>query len=208
MMEKRNKVARLSLISTIIQGISLTITVLLMIALIVFMIFLIGVIEKSGGMLEYLNPDDVTAGWKVLFGIGGSAFGVLGLIVAIGFFLMFIGPIVIETIIFRNGIRTYKNRDTDEFMKMAKNDSVSKLVLNGVFVVLLTISPISEGEVQTLSELFTIIGKGLLFSSPSLACVIISILALKNVKYVEAQSMEPKQDYIEYYEDNSSYFGQ
>ena len=192
-MENKNKVARLSLISTIIQGILLFITVALMIALIVFMIFLVGVIKKSGGMLEYLNPDDVTAGLKVLIGIGGSVFGVLELIVAIGFLLMFIGPIVVEAIIFRNGICTYKKRDTDEFVKMAKNDSISKLVLNAAFVLLLTISPISEGEVQTLAELFKVVGRGILFTSPSVACVIISILALNKIKYIE---------------DSSSYFGQ
>lgn len=192
-MENKNKVARLSLISTIIQGILLFITVALMIALIVFMIFLVGVIKKSGGMLEYLNPDDVTAGLKVLIGIGGSVFGVLELIVAIGFLLMFIGPIVVEAIIFRNGICTYKKRDTDEFVMMAKNDSISKLVLNAAFVLLLTISPISEGEVQTLAELFKVVGRGILFTSPSVACVIISILALNKIKYIE---------------DSSSYFGQ
>lgn len=207
-MDKRNKVARLSLISTIIQGISLVITVALMIALIVFIIFLIGVIRKSGGMLEYLNPDDVTAGWKVLLGIGGSVFGVLELIVAIGFFLMFIGPIVVEAIIFRNGICTYKKRDTDEFKKMVKNDSISKLVVNGIYVMLWTFTPISEGDAQTLAELFQLVGEGLLFSAPSVACVIISILALNNMKDIEEHSKERKQDYIEYYEDNSPYFGQ
>jgi len=52
------------------------------------------------------------------------------------------------------------------------------------------------------------VGEGLLFSAPSVACVIISILALNNMKDIEEHSKERKQDYIEYYEDNSPYFGQ
>ena len=207
-MENKNKVVRLSLISTIIQGILLAITVALMIALIVFMFFLIGVIRESSGDMGNINPDDVTAGWQVIFGLAGSVFGVLELIVCISFLILFITPIIIQAVVFGYGVRTYKKRGTDDFMRMIKNDSICKLVINAIFILLLTLTPISNGEAQTLAELFISIGKGILMTSPSVACVIISILALKNIRHIEAECKETEQDYIEYYEDNSSYFGQ
>ena len=86
-MDKRNKVARFSLVSTIMQGISLFFIVGLLILLVALTFSLGGFIGESAGLMENVNPEDVTAGWQVLFGAAGSFFGVIvGIILIFDFF--------------------------------------------------------------------------------------------------------------------------
>ena len=208
-MEIRKKVVRFTLISTILQGISLLLILGFIITLIVLIVGLTGVMKESTGLMENVNPDDVTAGWQVLFGAAGGVFGLIAGIVLLFAILFLIGPLIAETAVLIYGIRTYRKRDTVEFKRMAKNDSIIKLATNAVAVVLLVLSVFSSEEnAQTIAGLFEELAKVVLFTLPSIACVVVSILALKNVNDIEELPEESEQQYIEYYEDKTPYFGQ
>ena len=91
---------------------------------------------------------------------------------------------------------------------MAKNDSIIKLVLNAVMVVMFLLSILSSAGTKAFTELSAEYVKVLIFTLPPIVSVVLSILTLKNVNYIEELPEESGQSYIEYSEDNPSYFGQ
>lgn len=207
-MDVRKKVARYSLLSTVMQGITLLLVVGLLITMVVLMCYLTGFIGDSFESTKNLNPDDVTAGWQVLFGSVGGLFGAFVGIVLIVAIILLIGPIIAGIIVLIYGIRTYKKRDTSDFKRMVKNDSIIKLVINAVFVIMcLFTMPSSESMKAFVSQLDEMLIT-VLCALPSIVCVIISILTLKNVNYIEELPEESERQYIEYNEDRSPYFGQ
>ncbi len=208
-MDIRKKVARYSLLSTIMQGVMLLFAVGLLIVLVVLMGYLTGFIGDSIGLTENVNPDDVTAGWQVLFGSVGGLFGVFAGIVLIAAIILLIGPIIADTVVLIYGIRTYRKRYTAEFKRMVKNDSIIKLVINAVGVLLLILSGLSTGSSeQTIAELLEELASVLVFILPSIACVVVSIMTLQKINDIEELPEESERQYIEYNEDNSPYFGQ
>jgi len=184
-MDKRNKVARFSLVSTIMQGISLFFIVGLLILLVALTFSLGGFIGESAGLMENVNPEDVTAGWQVLFGAAGSFFGVIAGIVLVFAALLLVGPMLAEIVAMIYGIRTYKKRDTVDFKRMVKNDSIVKLVIHAVIVIVGLYSIPTSGSIKSfiaqLGELLLV----LVFCAPSITTVIMSIMALCNIKYIE-----------------------
>lgn len=184
-MDKRNKVARFSLVSTIMQGISLFFIVGLLILLVALTFSLGGFIGESAGLMENVNPDDVTAGWQVLFGAAGSFFGVMAGIFLIGVSILLVGPMIAEIVAIIYGIRTYKKRGTADFKRMVKNDSIVKLVIHAVIVIVGLFSMPEFGSVKSflaqLGEMLLV----LVFCAPSITTVIMSIMALCNIKYIE-----------------------
>lgn len=184
-MDKRNKVARFSLVSTIMQGISLFFIVGLLILLVALTFSLGGFIGESAGLMENVNPEDVTAGWQVLFGAAGSFFGVMVGIILIFAAILLVGPILAEIVAMIYGIRTYKKRDTVDFKRMVKNDSIVKLVIHAVIVIVGLYSIPTSGSIKSfiaqLGELLLV----LVFCAPSITTVIMSIMALCNIKYIE-----------------------
>ena len=184
-MDKRNKVARFSLVSTIMQGISLFFIVGLLILLVALTFSLGGFIGESAGLMENVNPEDVTAGWQVLFGAAGSFFGVMVGIILIFVAILLVGPILAEIVAMIYGIRTYKKRDTVDFKRMVKNDSIVKLVIHAVIVIVGLYSIPTSGSIKSfiaqLGELLWV----LVFCAPSITTVIMSIMALCNIKYIE-----------------------
>jgi len=148
-MDKRNKVARFSLVSTIMQGISLFFIVGLLILLVALTFSLGGFIGESAGLMENVNPEDVTAGWQVLFGAAGSFFGVIAGIVLVFAALLLVGPMLAEIVAMIYGIRTYKKRDTVDFKRMVKNDSIVKLVIHAVIVIVGLYSIPTSGSIKS-----------------------------------------------------------
>ena len=207
-MDKRNKVARFCLVSNIMQGISLFFIVGLLVLSLVLAFSLSGYIAESAGMMENVNPDDVTAGWQVLFGAAGSFFGIVAWILLIGVAILFIGPMIAESVALIYGIRTYKKRDTVDFKRMVKNDSIIKLVIHAVIVIVGLYSIPTFGSVKSfvaqLGEMVLV----LVLCAPSITSVIMSIMALCNIKHIEELPDVSHAQYIEYDEDNSPYFGQ
>ncbi len=195
-MDKRNKVARFSLISTIMQGISLFFIAGLLILLVVLTLSLTGYIAESAGLMENVNPDDVTAGWQVLFGAAGSFFGVIAGIVLVFAALLLVGPMIAEIGAMIYGIRTYKKRNTPDFKRMVKNDSIVKLVIHAVIVIVGLYSMPISGSVKSfvaqLGEMVLI----LVFCAPSITTVVLSIMALCNIKYIEELPDDYHMDYI------------
>ena len=184
-MDKRNKVARFSLVSTIMQGISLFFIVGLLILLVALTFSLGGFIGESAGLMENVNPEDVTAGWQVLFGAAGSFFGVMVGIILIFAAILLVGPMLAEIVAMIYGIRTYKKRDTVDFKRMVKNDSIVKLVIHAVIVIVGLYSIPTSGSIKSfiaqLGELLLV----LVFCAPSITTVIMSIMVLCNIKYIE-----------------------
>lgn len=181
----REKVVRYSLISTIMQGISLLFFTGLLIILVVLTFSLSGFIGDSAGLMENINPDDVTAGWQVLFGAAGSFFGVMaGIILVFAAFLL-VGPMIAEIVAIIYGIRTYKKRNTPDFKRMVKNDSIVKLVIHAVIVIVGLYSLPISGSVKSflaqLGEMVLILA----FCAPSITTMVMSIMALCNIKYIE-----------------------
>ncbi len=207
-MDIRKKVARYSLLSTIMQGITILLVVGLLIMVVVLMGYLTGFIGDSIESTRNLNPDDVTAGWQVLFGSVGGLFGVFAGMLLFAAMILLIGPIIVGIVVLIYGIRTYKRRNTSEFKRMVKNDSIIKLVINAVVVIMsLLTMPLSESAKTIVSQADEIV-RTLLYALPSIVSMIVSILALVNVKYIEELPEESERQYIEYNEDNSPYFGQ
>ncbi len=196
-MDKKNKVARFCLISNIMQGIVLLFIAVLLILLVVLTFSLGGFIGESAGVMENVNPDDVTAGWQVLFGAAGSFFGVIAAIMLIGAAIVLVGPMIATIVAMIYGIRTYRKRDTADFKRMVKNDSIVKLVIHAVIVVVGLYSLPTIGSVKSfmaqLGEMVLI----LIFCAPSIISVIMSIMALCNIKHLEELSDEYHAEYIE-----------
>lgn len=208
-MSIRDKAVRLSLISTVIQGIALFFTIGFSIVLVVLTCLLAGMIGKSAGLMENVNPDDVTAGWQVLFGAAGSFFGAVVWMVLLILLISLIGPVIAETLVCIYGIRTYKKRNTPDFKRMVKNDSIIKLVINAVTVIVFIFAAFSmESSEQTIASLMESLVVALLITLPSIACTVVSIVTLQKVNDIEELPEESEQQYIEYYEDKTPYFGQ
>ncbi len=204
-MDIRKKVARYSLLSTIMQGITLLFIVSVLIMAVVLIFYLGGFIGNSAGLTQNVNPDDVTAGWQVLFGAAGSVIGVLAGIILFFAIIMLIGPLIAGIVILIYGIRTYKKRDTVDFPRMVKNDSIIKLVINAVIIILsLFTMPSSESVkafVTQLDEMVLV----LVYDIPAIVTVILSIMALRNIKCIEELPDDSHSQYIESIEDNSPY---
>ena len=191
-MDIREKITKYSLISTIMQGITLLFIVGVMIMSVVLVFYLGGFIGDSVGLTENINPDDVTAGWAVLFGAAGSVIGVLAGVFLIFLIIMLIGPLIAGIVVLIYGIRTYKKRDSAEFTRRVKNDSIVKLVINAVIIILsLFTMPQSESIKAFIAQLDNM-AMVLVFDIPAIVSVVLSILVLRNIKYIE----EPADDFL------------
>ncbi len=191
-MDIREKITKYSLISTIMQGITLLFIVGVMIMSVVLVFYLGGFIGDSVGLTENINPDDVTAGWAVLFGAAGSVIGVLAGVLLIFLIIMLIGPLIAGIVVLIYGIRTYKKRDSAEFTRRVKNDSIVKLVINAVIIILsLFTMPQSESIKAFIAQLDNM-AMVLVFDIPAIVSVVLSILVLRNIKYIE----EPADDFL------------
>ncbi len=207
-MDNRKKVAQYSLISTIMQGIMLVFIVSVLVMAIVLIFYLGGFIGDSAGLMQNVNPDDVTAGWAVLFGAAGSVIGVLAGIILIVLSVILIGPLIAAIVVLIYGIHTYKRRESIDFARRVKNDSIIKLVINAVIIILSLFTMPSSGSVKSFIAQLDEMAMILVFDIPAIVTVILSIMALRKVKDIEVHPQESKQQYIEYNEDNSSYFGE
>lgn len=207
-MDNRKKVAQYSLISTIMQGIMLVFIVSVLVMAIVLIFYLGGFIGDSAGLTQNVNPDDVTAGWAVLFGAAGSVIGVLAGIILIVLSVILIGPLIAGIVVLSYGIHTYKRRESIDFARRVKNDSIIKLVINAVIIILSLFTMPSSGSVKSFIAQLDEMAMILVFDIPAIVTVILSIMALRKVKDIEVLPQESKQQYIEYNEDNSSYFGE
>lgn len=207
-MDNRKKVAQYSLISTIMQGIMLVFIVSVLVMAIVLIFYLGGFIGDSAGLTQNVNPDDVTAGWVVLFGAAGSVIGVLAGIILIVLSVILIGPLIAGIVVLIYGIHTYKRRESIDFARRVKNDSIIKLVINAVIIILSLFTMPSSGSVKSFIAQLDEMAMILVFDIPAIVTVILSIMALRKVKDIEVLPQESKQQYIEYNEDNSSYFGE
>ena len=184
-MEIKEKVVRYSLISTIMHGITLAFVAGLMIMLIVLTFILSGWIGESAGMMENVNPDDVTTGWQVLFGAGGSFLGAFAWILIVAAIVLLIGPLIAETAALIYGIRTYKKRNTVNFVRMVKNDSIFKLVISAVMLVMSFFAFPSSDNVKAFVGQLDELAKVMVFALPSIISVVLSIMSLRNIKYIE-----------------------
>ena len=174
------------------QGITLLFIVGVMIMSVVLVFYLGGFIGDSVGLTENINPDDVTAGWAVLFGAAGSVIGVLAGVLLIFLIIMLIGPLIAGIVVLIYGIRTYKKRDSAEFTRRVKNDSIVKLVINAVIIILsLFTMPQSESIKAFIAQLDNM-AMVLVFDIPAIVSVVLSILVLRNIKYIE----EPADDFL------------
>ncbi len=181
----RDKVSKYSLISTVMHGITLVFIAGVLIMLIVLTFLLSGWIGESAGLMENVNPDDVTAGWQVLFGAGGSLFGAFAWILIVAMIILLIGPLIAETVAFIYGIHTYRKRDTADFTRMVRNDSIIKLIFStGMLIMCFLAFPSSKNVEAFVGQLDDYV-KIFIFSIPSLVSIIVSILALRNTKYIE-----------------------
>lgn len=207
-MDIRKKVAQYSLISTIMQGITLFVIVGLLIMMGILFFYLSGFITDSAGLAQNVNPDDVTAGWAVLFGAAGGLVGVLAGIILVFACIILIGPLIAEIVVFIYGIRTYKKRDSADFTRMVKNDSIIKLVVSAVVIIVSIFCMPSSGSVKSfvaqLDELIRIV----VFDIPAIISVILSITVLRNIKNIEELANVSQAESIESYEDKSSYLWQ
>lgn len=184
-MDIRKKVAKYSLISTIVQVITLMFILGVLIMSVVLVFYLGGFIGDSVGLTENIKPDDVTAGWAVLFGAAGSVIGVLAGVVLIFFIIMLIGPLIAGIVVVIYGIRTYKKRDSADFARRVKNDSIVKVVINAVIIILSLFTMPSSGSIKAFIAQLDDMAKVLFFDIPAIVTVVLSILVLRNIKYIE-----------------------
>jgi len=191
-MDIRKKVAKYSLISTIMQGITLLFIVGVLIMAVVVVFYLGGFIGDSVGLTQDVKPDDVTAGWAVLFGAAGSVIGVLAGIILVFLIIMLIGPLIAGIVVLIYGISTYKKRDSADFARRVKNDSIVKLVINAVIIILSLITMPSSGSMKAFIAQLDEMAKVLVFDIPAIVTVVISILVLRNIKYIDG----PSDDFV------------
>lgn len=184
-MDIRKKVAKYSLISTIMQVITLMFILGVLIMSVVLVFYLGGFIGDSVGLTENIKPDDVTAGWAVLFGAAGSVIGVLAGVVLIFLIIMLIGPLIAGIVVVIYGIRTYKKRDSADFARRVKNDSIVKVVINAVIIILSLFTMPSSGSIKAFIAQLDDMAKVLFFDIPAIVTVVLSILVLRNIKYIE-----------------------
>lgn len=187
-MDIRKKVAKYSLLSTIMQGIMLLFFVCVLIMAIVLVFYLGGFIGDSAGLTQNVKPDDVTAGWAVLFGAAGSVIGVLAGVVLVFLIIMLIGPLFAEIVVFIYGIRTYKKRDSADFVRRVKNDSIIKIVINAVIIIMSLFTMPSSESIKAFVAQLDEMAKVLVFDIPAIVTVVLSILVLRDIKYIEESS--------------------
>ena len=192
-MDIRKKVAKYSLISTIMQGITLLFIIGVMIMSVVILVFYLGgFIGDSVGLTENIKPDDVTAGWAVLFGAAGSLIGVLAGVMLICLIIMLIGPLIAGIVVLIYGIRTYNKRDSVDFARRVKNDSILKLVINAVIIILSLFTMQESDSIKAFIAQLDDMAMVLVFDIPAIVTVVLSILVLRNIKYIE----EPADDFL------------
>lgn len=192
-MDIRKKVAKYSLISTIMQGITLLFIIGVMIMSVVILVFYLGgFIGDSVGLTENIKPDDVTAGWAVLFGAAGSLIGVLAGVMLICLIIMLIGPLIAGIVVLIYGIRTYNKRDSVDFARRVKNDSIVKLVINAVIIILSLFTMQESDSIKAFIAQLDDMAMVLVFDIPAIVTVVLSILVLRNIKYIE----EPADDFL------------
>lgn len=191
-MDIRKKVAKYSLLSTIMQGIMLLFIVCVLVMAIVLVFYLGGFIGGSAGLTQNVKPDDVTAGWAVLFGAAGSVIGVLAGVVLIFLIIMLIGPLIAEIVVLIYGIHTYKKRDSSDFVRKVKNDSIIKLVINAVIIIISLFTMPSSESIKAFVAQLDEMAKMLVFDIPAIVTVVLSILVLRDIKYIE----EPSADFL------------
>lgn len=191
-MDIRKKVAKYSLLSTILQGIMLLFLVCVLIMAVVLVFYLGGFIGDSAGLTQNVKPDDVTAGWAVLFGAAGSVIGVLAGIILVFLIIMLIGPLIAEIVVLIYGIHTYKKRDSSDFARRVKNDSIIKLVINAVIIIMSLFTMPSSDSIKAFVAQLDEMAKVLVFDIPAIVTVVLSILVLRDIKYME----EPSDDFL------------
>lgn len=189
-MDIRKRVAKYSLISTIMQGITLLFIIGVLIMSVVLVFYLGGFIGDSAGLTQNVKPDDVTAGWAILFGAAGSVIGVLAGIILVFLIIMLIGPLIAGIVVLIYGIRTYKQRDSVDFERRVKNDSIVKLVINAVIIILSLFTMPTSGSIKAFVAQLDEMAKILVFDIPAIIAVVLSILVLRNIKYMDEPSDE------------------
>lgn len=207
-MNIRNRIAAFSMVTTVIQGLTAVISLVCVVIAIIGMVVLSGVISESFGMMENVAPNSVVAGWQVLFGLGGMFLGIFGLIVIIALAVQFGIPLVANIFFVVYGIRTYKSRNNSKFKKMAKNDSMYKLIFNGVAVAYCIGSGLTillekwNGTTGVLGDGFLAVAF-LLLSIPFIVAAVLNISNLVSVKYLEDETKQTGCSYK--YEQQGSY---
>lgn len=201
-MNVKNRIAAFSMITTVIQGLVAVVSFSFVIIAIIGFVLISEVITESTGWLNNINPESVVAGWQALFGIGGVFLGIVGIVVVAALLVQFGIPLVANVFFVIYGIRTYKNRNNSRFKKMAKNDSMYKLIFNGVAVAYC----IGSG-LTILLEKWTgttgVLGDGLaavVFLLLSIPFILAAVLNISNLVSVKQLEDEPEQtDYSSQY---------
>lgn len=201
-MKVKNRIVAFSVITTVIQGLTAFLSCVCVIFAIVGFLFLSKIITESSGMLDSIDPESVVAGWQALFGIGGMFFGIVGIVVVVVLLVFFGIPLVANIFFVVYGIRTYRNRNNSRFKRMAKNDSMYKLIFNGVAVAYCIGAGINifleewNGTTGVLGDVVAAI-VFLLSSIPFIVAMVLNISNLVSVKRLED---EPEQtDYSSQY---------
>lgn len=201
-MNVKNRIAAFSMITTVIQGLVAVVSFSFVIIAIIGFVLISEVITESTGWLNNIDPESVVAGWQALFGIGGVFLGIVGIVVVAALLVQFGIPLVANVFFVIYGIRTYKNRNNSRFKKMAKNDSMYKLIFNGVAVAYC----IGSG-LTILLEKWTgttgVLGDGLaavVFLLLSIPFILAAVLNISNLVSVKQLEDEPEQtDYSSQY---------
>ena len=207
-MNVKNRIAAFSMITTVIQGLVAVVSFSFVIIAIIGFVLISEVITESTGWLNNINPESVVAGWQALFGIGGVFLGIVGIVVVAALLVQFGIPLVANVFFVIYGIRTYKNRNNSRFKKMAKNDSMYKLIFNGVAVAYC----IGSG-LTILLEKWTgttgVLGDGLaavVFLLLSIPFILAAVLNISNLVSVKQLEDEPEQtDYSSQYVEQNFY---
>ena len=207
-MNVKNRIAAFSMITTVIQGLVAVVSFAFVIIAIIGFVLISEVITESTGWLNNIDPESVVAGWQALFGIGGVFLGIVGIVVVVALLFQFGIPLVANIFFVVYGIRTYKNRNNSRFKKLAKNDSMYKLIFNGVAVAYC----IGSG-LTILLEKWTgttgVLGDGLaavVFFLLSIPFILAAVLNISNLVSVKQLEDEPEQtDYNSQYAEQDFY---
>jgi len=205
-MNTKTRITAFSVITTIFQGIIAVFSFLFVVLSVIGFVVLSGMLTESMGLMENVDSESVVAGWQVLFGIGGVFFGIVGLIIVVALLLQFGIPLVANIFFVVYGIRTYKNRNTGKYKKMVKNDSMYKLIFNGVGTAYLL------GSSMTLMlENYDCSSSGdevvaIILSILSIPFIISAALNISNLVSVKKLEDEPEQtDYSSQYVEQNFY---
>jgi len=205
-MNTKTRITAFCVITTIFQGIIAVFSFLFVVLSVIGFVVLSGMLTESMGLMENVDSESVVAGWQVLFGIGGVFFGIVGLIIVVALLLQFGIPLVANIFFVVYGIRTYKNRNTGKYKKMVKNDSMYKLIFNGVGTAYLL------GSSMTLMlENYDCSSSGdevvaIILSILSIPFIISAALNISNLVSVKKLEDEPEQtDYSSQYVEQNFY---